>query len=658
MTLAPAFSCLPRAAVAAHTCIAVPDPLVQASAPSFPVPSLPRRIFLYWLLLLVPAIIVGAVAIQLLRREDARLSRQGAAVEEARRAALATQVRLVAENVELFAGDVQTGLLDTLAAEPAAGLDAFLDRWEKANPLVRITFRGREDGRLIRPARLAAGEEALGFVRRFAREFADRPPWGERFGAATAVPLAREEKNQTEATAVRKVAEQNVLQAQSARRDLQSLLSSRDYAATDAAAAATPAGSSLGRREAVAEAKHENAVAAPAAQAPRVASVGASAPAPALKDATGFRRGWQPFVIDGRLHLVGWVQPAGGGEIRGLELQMAAFVSRLGGAMPVEVGGGEGVALRDEKGRVVHQRGIVPGDGGPVIRLPVAAGILPGWEVVGFLPATAATGSAPAGAALLWVGVMLVGIFVAAIVAGGSLLLRQARRSAVEAAQKTSFVANVSHEFKTPLTTIRLYAELLEQGRVREAEQGRAYLRTIGRETQRLARLVNNALDFSRLEQGRKKYARESLDLGAELARLLETHEPRVAEAGMKLQRKLPAAALPIRTDRDACEQIVINLLDNACKYAAGGGEIEVEVRARADGGAEVRVADRGPGVPAEHRERIFEQFFRVDDALTAEKSGAGLGLSIARQLARGLGGDLRCVARIGGGAEFILELP
>src|SRR6185436_13413649 len=90
------------------------------------------------------------------------------------------------------------------------------------------------------------------------------------------------------------------------------------------------------------------------------------------------------------------------------------------------------------------------------------------------------------------IGSLLVGIFLTAIVAGGLLLLRQARQSEAEAAQKTSFVANVSHEFKTPLTTIRLYSELLEQGRVVDAAQGNDYLRTIGRETQRLARLVNN----------------------------------------------------------------------------------------------------------------------------------------------------------------------
>ena len=101
-----------------------------------------------------------------------------------------------------------------------------------------------------------------------------------------------------------------------------------------------------------------------------------------------------------------------------------------------------------------------------------------------------------------------------------------------------------------------------------------------------------------------------------------------------------------------------MNLLDNACKYAGAGGEVTVQLMPRAGGGVELRVLDRGPGVPAEHRERIFEKFHRVDDTLTAEKRGAGLGLSIARQLARGLGGELRYEPRAGGGAIFILELP
>ena len=115
---------------------------------------------------------------------------------------------------------------------------------------------------------------------------------------------------------------------------------------------------------------------------------------------------------------------------------------------------------------------------------------------------------------------------------------------------------------------------------------------------------------------------------------------------------------MSVTADRDAVEQIVLNLVDNACKYAAEGGELSVSIESTSGSGVELRVADRGPGVPSEQRERIFEKFHRVNDTLTTEKAGAGLGLSIARQLARGLGGDLCFVPRVGGGAVFVFKLP
>src|SRR6185436_20674183 len=119
-------------------------------------------------------------------------------------------------------------------------------------------------------------------------------------------------------------------------------------------------------------------------------------------------------------------------------------------------------------------------------------------------------------------------------------------------------------------------------------------------------------------EQGRKKYDREDVDLTAEVTRLLDTHAPRVGDAGLNLVRELPSGPVRVKTDRDALEQVVLNLLDNACKYASDGGEITVTLVSRNGAGAELHVADRGPGVPEDHRERIFEKFHRVDDKLTA----------------------------------------
>jgi signal transduction histidine kinase len=634
-----------------------------------------RRILLSGLLLLVPTLVVGGVAIQLLRREQARLATQGDYAQEARQAALRARARLVVENVELLVGDVQAALLDTLASEDEANLSDFLEQWRKSNPLVRMTFLCTPEGELIYPRTDATEEDARGFVRRFSPMLRENPPWAIRISekqADSSETAARER-----AELARREISSNVAQVQSARRDVQELAKARDYSSSVRAAAA-PMSSAAMEAEAAANSAQladSSSGALPASSVRRAAKfsgesaaqnlprsetnqeVAAAADLEAGSNAgSADQRGWTSIMKEGRLHLIGWVQPAGDGPVRGVELELAALISRLKGALPAETATDEGYALRDDQGRVVHQVGAILPSREPLVSVPLSQQSLAGWSVVAYL--TPSFLGPVDGAGFFWTSTLLVALFIGAILLGGFLLLRQARRSELEALQKTSFVANVSHEFKTPLTTIRLYSELLEQGRVRDAGQGADYLRTIGRETERLARLVNNALDFSRLEQGQKKYAPERLDLAAELKRLLHTHAPRVAEAGLSLNDEIPTGPIHTTTDRDAVEQIVLNLVDNACKYAAAGGEVVVSAKAISTGGAEVCVCDRGPGVPADQQHKIFEKFHRVNDALTAEKTGAGLGLSIARQLARGLGGELFYAAREGGGAKFVLKLP
>ncbi len=389
------------------------------------------------------------------------------------------------------------------------------------------------------------------------------------------------------------------------------------------------------------------------AQVSFASSAASAAPTVPVAPAAPERSGWAWATADDGWHRYGWRQLADGTVI-GLELRLEAIKSRLRDVFPVNLDAGETYQLLDAAGRVWEGRELA-GGAVPLLTIPLSDDVLPGWTIVAHLD-DLRYGSATDGGFLV-AGTAIVALLVGAILLSGALLLLQARRSEIEAAQKTSFVANVSHEFKTPLTTIRLYAELLAEGRVRDEAKRTDYLRTIGGETQRLSRLVGNVLDFSRLEQGRKKFELQSLDAADELRALLAAHEPRLAEAGLTLTTDLPDAPCPLTTDRDALQQIVLNLLDNACKYAADGREVSVSLRCD-ETGATIRVGDRGPGVPAAQRERIFEKFHRVDDRLTAAHAGTGLGLSIARQLARGLGGDLRCAARDGGGAEFVLTLP
>jgi len=238
----------------------------------------------------------------------------------------------------------------------------------------------------------------------------------------------------------------------------------------------------------------------------------------------------------------------------------------------------------------------------------------------------------------------------------GILLLREAHRNRREAQQKTTFVSNVSHELKTPLTTIRMYADLLGEGRVSEPEKTKRYLQTIAGESRRLTRLVNNVLDFSRLEQNRKKYNRSRFDLRDILEETLQQQRLRIQAAGMELTAALPEEPAPVDSDQDAIRQVLINLIDNAVKYAASGKALHIGM-ARTDDGYSISVADRGAGIAPRHRSRIFERFYRVDDSLTAESQGCGLGLSIARRMMEDLGGSL-FLQPVEGGACFTVLIP
>jgi two-component system phosphate regulon sensor histidine kinase PhoR len=461
-----------------------------------------RRIFLYWLLLLAAALGVGVGAWLLLQREESRLLQRTESAEAARRAAVEARAALVAENVELLVGDVEAGLLDTLAEAPEEGLELFLNDWERSNPLVRTAFLATNSGRLLRPAPTNGDDEARGFRRRFAARLTEQPPWRAMVAEESEEKRMKEAFSAQEASDSRKKIEQNVTNLNSARREVQALAKDRSSYALNlppSVSSSAPAGR---------EATSGRSASARESDVADFAIQERAAPTAKAVTLSGDKRGWLPWAAEGRLHLLGWVWPSGAVDVRGVEVELAALVSRLGGSMPAEVSGGEGYALRDDKGRVQHQAGVVPAADAetPTVRVPLSSDLLPGWEVVAFLAPTAAengTGS------FFWIGALLAAVLVLAILTSGSLLLWQARRSEAEAAQKTSFVANVSHEFKTPLTTIRLYSELLEQGRVADAGKQNEYLRTIGRETQRLARLVNNALDFSRLEQGKKKFQRE-----------------------------------------------------------------------------------------------------------------------------------------------------
>jgi signal transduction histidine kinase len=283
---------------------------------------------------------------------------------------------------------------------------------------------------------------------------------------------------------------------------------------------------------------------------------------------------------------------------------------------------------------------------------------LPHWEIAVYLLNPARL-SQSAQTLKLTLG-LLIAVLVLAIGVGGWLIVTDLKRQLTLARQKTDFVSNVSHELKTPLTSIRMFSELLADGRVLDKEKQRSYLNIITAETARLTRLINNVLDFSRIERGEKKYNFARCDLVGVVQETVETYRPHLEANGFKLECDLPESPLFVNGDRDALAQIVVNLLSNAEKYSHDRKAVRVEARRQSQPlpHVEVRVLDRGLGVPQGCEEKIFEQFYRAHDSLSSGIQGSGLGLTLARQIARAHGGDVVCEPREGGGTCFTLRLP
>lgn len=532
------------------------------------------------------------------------------------------RARTLAEIAHLAVQSTEDNLTGTLRAIDRKRLAQSLSELEETNPLVRNVFiwipgRGLE----YPPRDNSATNEEKRFAVRFEALFSGRVPWSA---------------------------------------DTAELLSSEEGIPPNQSLRSSPAKAqgALGRFDLLKNAAGANS---------RQKSVRSSAPqqqtqsqvaAQGIDSRPIVSHGWIPWFSDNKLYILGWVRddkrPDSG--IYGLELEVVALLSRIVARLPRVEQPGMAFAIIDGEGKAIHQAGgaPIPPEAKPRVTISLAP-LLPHWYAAVYVVDRAAAFRTSRNFVIL--SGLLLGIFVAGVVIGGLLLLRQAHRNMLEAMRKTSFVANVSHELKTPLTSIRMYAELLKEERVEDPAKKKRYLDVIVDESQRLTRLVNNVLDFGRLEQGRKRYNPEKVDLTAFLTDLFDTHALRIEQSGMKLTLNLPDEPAQAIIDRDALEQAFLNVIDNGIKYAADGGELTVVMTAEKEA-CQARVMDRGPGVPYSHREKIFDKFHRVDDSLTAEKPGAGLGLSIARRMMRDLGGDLAYQPRKGGGSVFVFSIP
>jgi signal transduction histidine kinase len=240
---------------------------------------------------------------------------------------------------------------------------------------------------------------------------------------------------------------------------------------------------------------------------------------------------------------------------------------------------------------------------------------------------------------------------------GVFLVAGAAAREVRLAELKSNFVASVSHDLKTPLALIQLFAETLELGRVRSVDRAQEYYRIINGEAKKLTRLIENILDFSRMEAGLRPYTLVPSDVGELVQRVIGLMQPQFAQGHFTVATNV-AAGLPIvEADAVAVERAVENLLNNAIKYSGDSRHIEVDVY-REPGEVVVRVRDHGIGIARRDQRRIFRKFFRVTHELGGGPQGTGLGLAIVDHTMRGHGGYVGVESEPGEGSTFTLHFP
>ena len=251
--------------------------------------------------------------------------------------------------------------------------------------------------------------------------------------------------------------------------------------------------------------------------------------------------------------------------------------------------------------------------------------------------------------ALLW---MLLGLMAFSVF----FVARAAAREVRVAEMKSNFVSSVSHDLKTPLALIQLFAETLELGRLKSTERAHEYYRIINSEARKLTRLINNLLDFSKIEAGLRRYKREPVNLTELTRRVLQSLDSQFRHSQCTVTSQL-TADVPVLIDPEAAEQALENLLSNAMKYSPDHREVNVEVN-RVDGFGIVRVTDRGIGIPPRLQRKIFRKFYRIQSDAGSGPQGTGLGLAIVDHVMRGHGGFVRVDSEAGRGSTFTLHFP
>jgi signal transduction histidine kinase len=243
------------------------------------------------------------------------------------------------------------------------------------------------------------------------------------------------------------------------------------------------------------------------------------------------------------------------------------------------------------------------------------------------------------------------------LLCGMALTIRATDREARLAQAKSNFVANVSHELKTPLSLLSLFSEILELGRVKNEEKKIEYYRIIRHECRRLNKMIDNILDFSKIEAGRKKYNFAAGDMAEVIENVLSSYRYQIINSGFDVQTNMPACLPPVLIDRDAMAQAISNLLDNAIKYSGDVKQLSITTETLPSN-LSVEIADHGIGIPRAEQAKIFEKFYRVGNGLVHDVKGSGLGLSLVKHIIDAHKGTISVESDVGKGSRFTILLP
>jgi signal transduction histidine kinase len=252
---------------------------------------------------------------------------------------------------------------------------------------------------------------------------------------------------------------------------------------------------------------------------------------------------------------------------------------------------------------------------------------------------------------------LILGFLSLMIIAGLVLTKHIVSKEMALARLKSDFVSNVSHELRTPLALIRLYAETLELGRITTQEKKHQYYRIIRKESERLTALINNILDFSRIEAGGKEYEFRNTDIAELVRNTLESYRYQIEQQGFAFEESIDSNLPAVPVDREAIARALVNLVNNALKYSTDEKFLGVKLY-RENSVVKLEVADHGIGIARRDQSKIFEKFYRAGDPLVHNTKGSGLGLSLVRHITHAHGGEIAVESTPGKGSKFTLSLP